>query len=75
MAIAAPPSILPSTIDQRGTGATSTPCKKPFLAILDDRDRGEDRREQQNHHQRAGKEMGVVEPIRTAERASSPSPR
>ena len=29
MAIAAPPSTLPSTIDQRGTGATSTPCKKP----------------------------------------------
>ena len=35
--------------------------QKSFAAVFDDRDRGEDRREQQDHHQRAGKEMGVVE--------------
>ncbi len=29
MAMAAPPRILPITIAHRGTGATSTPCKKP----------------------------------------------
>src|SRR5262245_5513969 len=28
-AISAPPKILPNTIDQRGTGATSTACKNP----------------------------------------------
>ena len=61
MAMAAPPSTLPSTIAQRGIGRHEHALQKSFAAVFDDRDRGEDRGEQQDHHQRAGKEMGVVE--------------
>ena len=45
--------------------------QETFAAVFDDRDRGEDRREQQDHHQRAGKEMGVVELVRFARAAEA----
>ena len=48
-----PPSTLPRIIAHRGIGATSTPCKNPFAAILDDRNRRKNRREQHDQQQAA----------------------
>ena len=68
-----PPSACPSTMLRRSTGATSTPCRKPELPVLDHRDRRKDRREEQHERDRPREE--VLEVAQFRRRARRPERR
>ena len=57
MASVVPPSSLAMTTALRGAGGDQHTLKESFLAVVNDRDRRVDRREQYNKHDHPGEEV------------------